>query len=68
VTTAFINIMQLNVRFVSRTASINDYPELTSSLNSLHSEPVSSGDVMPSVKSTSDVATEQRRGTRASTR
>jgi len=63
----FIDIMRLNVRFVSRTASINDSSELTS-LNSLHSEPVSSGGVVPSVKSTSDVAAEQRRGTRASTR
>ncbi len=38
------------------------------SLNSLHSEPISSEGVMPSVKSTSDVAAEQRRGTRAFTR
>ncbi len=60
--------MQLNVRFVSRTTLINDYSKLTSSLNSLHSEPVSSGGVVLSVKSTSDVAAEQRRGTRAFTR
>ena len=60
--------MQLNVRFVSRTALINDYPELTSFLNSLHSESISSEGVMLSVKSTSDVITEQRRETRTFTR
>ncbi len=60
--------MQLNVRFVSRTALINNYPELTSSLNSLHSESVSFEGVMLSVKSTFNVVTEQRRETRAFTR
>ena len=59
--------MRLNVRFVSRTASMINSPELTSS-DPLHSEPIPSGGVVPSVKSTSDVAAEQRRGTRASTR
>ncbi len=64
---AFIDIMRLNVRFVSRTTSINDSSELTF-LDSLHSEPVSSGGVVLSVKSTFNVAAEQRRGTRAFTR
>ncbi len=59
--------MRLNVRFVSRTTSMINSSELTF-LNSLHSEPISSEDVMFSVKSTSNVAAEQRRGTRASTR
>ncbi len=59
--------MRLNVRFVSRTALINNYSELIS-LNSLHSEPVSFEGVVLSVKSTFNVAAEQRRGTRAFTR
>ncbi len=59
--------MRLNVRFVSRTAlMINSFKLI--SLNSLHSESISFKGVMLSVKSTSDVVTEQRRGTRAFTR
>ncbi len=62
----FINIMRLNVCFVSRTALINDSFKLIS-LNSLHSESISFEDVMFFVKSTFNVVTEQRRGTRAFT-
>ncbi len=59
--------MRLNVRFVSRTALINDDFKLTF-LNSLHSESISFEGVVLSVKSTFNVITEQRRETRAFTR
>ncbi len=56
-TIAFTDIMRLYVRFVSRTALTNDFSELTS-LNSLHSEPVSSEGVMPFEKSIFNVTAE----------
>ncbi len=59
--------MRLNVRYVNRTALINDSFKLTF-LNSLHSESISFEDVMFFVKSTFNVVIKQRRGTRVFTR
>ncbi len=59
--------MRLHVRFVSRTALINDFFKLIF-LNSLHSESISFKDVILFVKSTFNVITKQRRETRAFTR
>ncbi len=67
VTIIFTDIMRLNVHFVSRTALINDFFKLIF-LNSLHSESISFEDVVLFVKSTFNVAAEQRRETRAFTR
>jgi len=56
-TIIFISIIRLNVRFVSRTALINNNFKLIS-LNSLHSESISFEDVVLSVKNTFNVTAE----------